>query len=229
MPSPQTLTYTTNNQITGYRYDADGNVTDDGTNRYRYDAENRLCAVYNYTGNGAMTGYAYGAEGYRLAKGTIASFLCDFTKNGFSPTNYYAVGPNGEQLDETDENYVALHANVFMNGRVLATYSAGIDSNWHFSFNDWLGTRRVQQNAYQVTEGTFLSLPFGDNLTLTGNPGATESSSPARKETRIRQRLLPGTPVQLQYGPLDDAGPRVALGYEPDQPAKLESICLCIE
>jgi RHS repeat-associated protein len=32
----------------------------------------------------------------------------------------------------------------------------------------------VQQDAYQDTEGTFLSLPFGDNLTLTGNPGATE-------------------------------------------------------
>jgi RHS repeat-associated protein len=93
---------------------------------------------------------------------------------GLSPTNLYAVGPSGEQLDEVDENYDALHANVFLNGRVLATYSAEIDSNWHFSFDDWLGTRRVQQDAYQDTEGTFLSLPFGDNLTLTGNPGATE-------------------------------------------------------
>lgn len=70
-------------------------MTDDGTNQYLYDAENRLCAVYNYTGSGARTGYLYGADGNRLGKGPITSWSCDVVANGFSFANIYAVGPSG--------------------------------------------------------------------------------------------------------------------------------------
>jgi RHS repeat-associated protein len=220
VPSPQTLHYNASNQIIGYTYDLDGNLTDDGTNRYQYDAENRLCAVYNYTGSGALTSYAYGPDGSRLAKGTISSFSCDFTMNGgLSPTNLYAVGPSGEQLDEVDENYDALHANVFLNGRVLATYSAEIDSNWHFSFDDWLGTRRVQQDAYQDTEGTFLSLPFGDNLTLTGNPGATENQFTSKeRDQESGNDYFPTRQYSSNMGRFMSPDPSGAAFSEPSNP-----------
>jgi hypothetical protein len=91
-------------------YDADGNVTDDGTNQYLYDAENRPCAVYNYTGSGALTGYFYGGDGKRVGKGPITSWSCDVAANAFSFANIYAVGPSGEQLDETDGSWDLLHS-----------------------------------------------------------------------------------------------------------------------
>ncbi len=70
----------------------------------------------------------------------------------------------------------ALHFNIFLGSKVLATYAGSgyVQSNWHFSLNDWVGTRRVQANADGVVEGSFQTMPFGDDLTTTGTPGATE-------------------------------------------------------
>jgi len=106
---------------------------------------------------------------------------CDVIHNGFAETNLYAPGPNGKQLEESDGNFNPLHFNFFLNGSVLATYAGSGDqqSNWHYSLNDWVGTRRVQANVEgtnleETVEGSFQTMPFGDNLTTTGAPGATE-------------------------------------------------------
>jgi RHS repeat-associated protein len=176
------MAFNANNQVTNIDgnsnlhigYDADGNMTSDGTNQYAYDAENRLCAVQSPSG---MTGYYYGADGNRLSKGTISSLSCDLTKNGFAPTSFYALGLDGEQLSESDGNFNFLHGNVFLDGKVLATYTgtALLQSSWHYSLNDWLGTRRVQANYSGASENLFQSLAYGDNLTTSNGAGATEN------------------------------------------------------
>gem|GEM_PF-2263077 len=66
-----------------------------------YDADGQLCADKNLF-TGAMTAYIYDASGNRVAKGTLSTFSCNMSTNGFTTTNSYVIGPNGEQLSETD-------------------------------------------------------------------------------------------------------------------------------
>jgi hypothetical protein len=77
-------------------YRNSGNVTIDNVqfNQYLYDGEGRICAALSPTGLGgfAMTGYIYDAEGRRVAKGTITSWTCDITLNGFTTTTDYILG-----------------------------------------------------------------------------------------------------------------------------------------
>ena len=76
--------YTTANQLSGWSYDASGNLLIDGQNNgYAYDAEGRVSGVGTYSGsNGAYTfnpayNYVYDAEGNRVAKlgGTATDYI----------------------------------------------------------------------------------------------------------------------------------------------------------
>jgi RHS repeat-associated protein len=171
--------YNANNQITGspqaaggLAYDPAGDVTNDGQNRYLYDAEGRICAVYSnpIAGVPAMTGYLYDADGTRVAKGNITAWSCDPTLSGFHTTNDYILGLGGEQLTEMGVDTTAgsstntltwQHTNVWAGGKLLGTYdNAGL----HFYFDDPLGTRRAQTDSAGVLEETCSSQPFGDAL-----------------------------------------------------------------
>ena len=110
----------------------------------------------------------------RVAKGTIGSVSCDLSSNGFSITNAYIVGLNGEQVSETNGAGQWYHTNVFAKRQLLATYGA---SETYFALNDWLGTKRAEVTP-DGDLTTFASLPFGNDLTtatIVGNqPDATE-------------------------------------------------------
>jgi YD repeat-containing protein len=58
-----------------YAYDANGNLTSDGTSTYTYDAANRLTSV---TGNGHTSTYAYNGLGDRLSQ-TVDSATTNYT------------------------------------------------------------------------------------------------------------------------------------------------------
>lgn len=178
-PSP-TVSYTVSNQVQGLNYDAAGNLT--GNNQYLYDAEGRLCAVkYSIMSIPAIMGYIYDAEGHRVAKGALTSFSCDLSinpstglpNNGFTETAGYALGPDGEQVTETDSQGNWVHTNVYAAGQLIATYDP---QGLHFQLGDWLGTRRVQTDYAGNPESGYQSMPFGemepDNQTA--NLGATE-------------------------------------------------------
>ncbi len=165
-------------------YDNAGDVTDDGKNAYLYDAEGRLCAVYTGT-NGGMMGYLYDAAGNRVAKGTIASWSCDITSNGFQQTAGYVVGPAGEQLTEVDANNNWKHTNVYAGGKQIGTYDGDPNNpTLHFYFDDPLGTRRAQASSAGVLEAVYVSLPFGDGLAesiATGADDPTENHFTAKE------------------------------------------------
>jgi len=112
-----------------------------------------------------MTGYIYDAEGNRVAKGTLTSFSCDLTQNGFATTTQYIVGHSGEQITAVDGAGHWLRTNVYVAGAPLATYDA---AGLHFNLSDALGTKRLQVNATGTVEQTCQSLPFGDALSCTG-------------------------------------------------------------
>jgi RHS repeat-associated protein len=180
-----------NNQIAGglVQYDAAGNVTFDAGsgNSYLYDGEGRICAVFNAAlpSMPIMTGYFYDAMGTRVAKGSLASFSCNFASNGFTPTTSYVLGAGGEQLTELSVsgapgNYTSAwtHTNAFSGGHITATYtwsnSAHTATDTYFYLGDWLGTKRAEVGAGGCLS-TFASLPYGDGLTPSGNcPDATE-------------------------------------------------------
>lgn len=164
-------TNTNSNQINWF--DAAGNITYDGLYKYLYDGEGRLCAALN-TVSGTMTGYIYDAAGDRVGKGTITTFSCAKSTNGYAPTASYVMGLLGEQLTETNGSTGWVHTNVFANGSLLATYH---DSNIYFAFNDWLGTKRAEGEvlASSTCLASYISLPFGNGLSTTGVcPDATE-------------------------------------------------------
>jgi RHS repeat-associated protein len=109
-----------------------------------------------------MTQYIYDAEGTRVGKGTITSFSCDLTSNGFLLTNEYIPGPSGEQMTELDGQGNWIHTNAYAAGQLVATY-ANDGKGVHFNIPDWLGTRRVQTDYAGNTELTCTSNPFGDS------------------------------------------------------------------
>jgi hypothetical protein len=131
-----------------------------------------------------MTGYIYDAAGQRVAKGTITTWSCDPTTNGFTSTNTYILDQSGNQLTEmgVDSNSAIAwqHTNVYAAGKLIATYD---DNGLHFYLNDPLGTRRAQTDYAGVLEQICSSLPFGDNLACTGSQQYPHRTSLHRQRT----------------------------------------------
>lgn len=98
-PTTQNSAFDANNRITSFngatlQYDADGNLTNDGTNTYTWNARNQLTQVSQ---NGvAQLSYAYDAMGRRTSKavqgGTPTQFLYDGAK-AVQETQGSAINP----------------------------------------------------------------------------------------------------------------------------------------
>ena len=163
VPSSSTAYYTaSSNQVASMTYDAAGDVIGDGLNSYLYDAEGRLCAVRNYVG--LLTGYLYDAAGTRVAKGSLATFSCNFAPTNFTPATSWVLGPGGEQVTEYAVSGGAsawAHTNAFSAGQLQATYH---DTGTYFYLGDWLATKRVEVGASGCISA-YAGLPFGDGLT----------------------------------------------------------------
>jgi RHS repeat-associated protein len=153
-PSPS-YGFDANNHIvsgSGVSYDAAGNVINDGIHAYAYDAENRLTQV----DGGATASYAYDADGSRVRK----------TANGVTTDYIY----------DLDDNYIAqvngsgnwTVAEIYADGKHLATYSGGSSGTTYFIHPDWLGTERARSTTTGAPYETCTSLPFGDGLNCTG-------------------------------------------------------------
>lgn len=142
---------TTQNRLSGYSYDAAGNMTGDGSHTYTYDAENRLVKV----DGGSTATYVYDAEGRRAEKTTSAGWR-DYIRD-LGGQVVAEVNANGWQV-----GYVYLGASF------LAQYS---NSTTYFVLSDHLGSTRVMTN---MSGGVFDSMdyqPFGEQIAGgTGSP-----------------------------------------------------------
>jgi RHS repeat-associated protein len=80
------------------------------------------------------------------------------------------AGPQGERLIEVNGGFNLLHYNVFWEGKLLGTFSgsAAVQTNWHFSLNDWLGTKRVTTTSTGANWTSIFSGPFGDYQSQAG-------------------------------------------------------------
>jgi RHS repeat-associated protein len=145
-----------NNRMDGYSYDAAGNLLNDSTHSYTYDAENHIAKVDN--GNTAT--YVYDADGNRVQKTSVTGG--DY---GDPPGTWqFLYDQSGHMIQRFDGTL--WQGNIFAGSRHVATVGAGT----FFSHSDWIGTERVR-NVF--TSPTYLescsSLPFGDALTCQGN------------------------------------------------------------
>jgi len=99
---------TTNNRIDGYSYDASGDLLNDGSHQYTYDAENRLTQV----DGGATVSYVYDANGRRIRKTTATSGSVD-----------YLYDLAGNVITELGPAGAWNRGEIYAGGHHLATYS----------------------------------------------------------------------------------------------------------
>src|SRR5208283_1932219 len=148
------FTFNANNKITnaGVTYDAAGNVTDDGTYSYTYDAEGRVTTAT--ASSGQVGAYDYDAFGHRTHEsigGTKYEFIFDLSGRPYEEI----IGKTAKQ---TELYAGGTHVGVYANG---TTY---------FSSTNWLGT----EVRHTLPGGTNAStctgyLPFGDGADCTGD------------------------------------------------------------
>jgi RHS repeat-associated protein len=145
------------NRLVGppYQYDAAGNMTNDGSHAYTYDAENRLVQV----DAGATATYVYDANGLRVRKTVGASntdFLYDLARNVIAEGS-----PGCGSLCWT-----VFH--LYANGSLLAEYK---DNTTYFVHKDLLGSTRLITKMDQTVLDSMDYLPFGEQIA--GGSGTT--------------------------------------------------------
>jgi RHS repeat-associated protein len=162
VPSNSVAVSATTNQITtsGYAYDANGNMTNDGQNTLVYDGENRVVSATNSSSSGA---YVYDGNGVRVEK-------C--SPNCTSPTSTAVFLFSGSvELAEYDNGAApASPTNEYINAgsQKIALISGGSTIYYH---NDHLSPRMRTSSSGSVDDqrGTY---PFGETwyLAPAGSP-----------------------------------------------------------
>jgi RHS repeat-associated protein len=148
---PQYTSSGGNNRMDGYSYDAAGNLLNDGSNNYSYDAENRISQVGPA---GSTATYGYDAAGQRVRKTSSAG------------TVDYIYDLAGHEIAEVSSAGALNRGEVYAGGRHLATYDGGTT---YFNHVDWLGTERARSNVSGMQCEAVVSLPFGDGTSVTSS------------------------------------------------------------
>ena len=177
-----------NNRIDGFTYDAAGNLLNDGTQTYFYDAENRLiqvdgtlpyCTSNGATGSAATACYYYDARGSGFVltnpeqKNGRRVWRTGFTNDhncGGDTTGQrgYVYDLAGHWLSSVNKvSGTSCTWEIYAGSRHVATNPGGDTDLDH---TDWLGTSRVRTDyQYTSSHGFWIgqsctSLPFGDGL-----------------------------------------------------------------
>jgi RHS repeat-associated protein len=140
---------TGNNQLSGYSYDASGNMLNDGVNTYTYNAENQIHTVAGVT-------YTYDGDGDRVQK---------------SSGMLYWYGDGSDALDETDASGNLLDEYIFFGGSRIARRDPS--SNVDYYFADHLGTAHVVTNASGTIQDDSDFYPYGGERSYTSSSGNT--------------------------------------------------------
>src|SRR5579872_337030 len=144
------VTALANNQLSGYSYDAAGNMTHDATtgNNYTFDAENRITGAAGFT-------YTYDADGNRVEK-----------SNGSTGTIYWYMSPG--IVGESDLSGALQSEYVFFDGeRVARKDFPGNAVSYYFS--DHLKTASVITNAAGTIKEDEDYYPWGGELQFVNN------------------------------------------------------------
>jgi RHS repeat-associated protein len=139
-----------NNRLSGFGYDAAGNLTANGTTGYNYDAENRMTKFVGDT----TDIYVYDGDGARVKK------------NAASVTLYW-YGAGGDVLDETSSTGALTSEYIFFNGKRVARRDA--DNSVKYYFSDHLGSASVVTDNLGVVKEESDYYPYGGEIAITNN------------------------------------------------------------
>ncbi len=134
-----------------YSYDANGNLTSDGTHTYTYDNTNRLASVT--TSSGTDT-YQYNALGERVEK-TVGS-----------TTTVYVYDEAGHLIGEYTSTGGLIAEHIWLGNRPIGVITS---SGLYYVQTDQLGTPRDITNPSKTVVWQWNGDPFG-NSTPTGSP-----------------------------------------------------------
>src|SRR5271165_935462 len=132
-----------NNQLSGFGYDAAGNMTSNGSVNYVYDGENRL--IWTRGLNPTPTRYIYDGDGVRVEKCAAATVTTACPTSGTTGTLYWR-GTSAEPQAETDLSGNVLENYIFFGGQRIARRD-GSTKAVHFYFSDQVGSHGVVENA----------------------------------------------------------------------------------
>jgi RHS repeat-associated protein len=118
---------TVKNQLTGFGYDAAGNMISNGTATYSYDGENRLTTAGGYT-------YTYDGDGRRVKRQSGLLGIVSWPDL------------SGRTLDESGLTGTMVREYVFFNGQRVARRDAA-NNAVHYFFSDHLGSTSLVTNA----------------------------------------------------------------------------------
>ncbi len=118
---------TVKNQLTGFGYDAAGNMISNGTATYSYDGENRLATAGGYT-------YTYDGDGRRVKRQSGLLGIVSWPDL------------SGRTLDESGLTGTMVREYVFFNGQRVARRDAA-NNAVHYFFSDHLGSTSLVTNA----------------------------------------------------------------------------------
>lgn len=187
------------NQLAPVTYDAAGNVTNDGSHQYTYDAEGNVVAV----DGGSTAAYVYDALNNRV----------QVSANGL--VTQYAYGPFGRASawDGLNCDLAHLYNYTYWNGMPIAVSDG---TQMYFQHQDLLGTERMRTASDGSVVGTYQSLPYGDGFTGSGadyNPyhfaGLDRDSESGTEHAQFRQytamsgRWMSPDPYNGSYDPLN--------------------------
>ena len=144
-PSNSTAVAAATNQMTGYTYDANGNLTNDGESTLTYDAENRVATSTGALGSGT---YSYDGKGLRVEKvaGTTTTVYI------FSGSKVIAEYVNGAAPSSPTREY------IYSGSALLAKVEAGAISYYQA---DQLSDRILTDSSGSVS-GQQDHFPFGE-------------------------------------------------------------------
>src|SRR5229473_3042048 len=150
-PSNSVSVDATTNRIVGLGYDANGNMTNDGSNSLVYDAENRALSATNASTSGT---YTYDGNGLRVTKvagGTTTVYV-------FSGGKVIAEYDNGAGVASPSREY------IYSGAQLLAKIESGGTTYYHA---DHLSARLLTDSSGN-TLGQRGHFPFGETWYETG-------------------------------------------------------------
>jgi RHS repeat-associated protein len=137
-----------NNQLTGFSYDAAGNIIHDVSNAYTYDGENRILTAAGWT-------YSYDADGERMEK-----------SSGSSGTKYW-FGPAGI-LTESSLTGTINEEYIYFNGERIARVDRPSGAV-HYYFPDHLSSATFITDAVGNVQEQYRYYPFGGLISSVGS------------------------------------------------------------
>lgn len=145
------------NRLSGYSHDPNGNLLQDDNFNYLYDSENRLVRVLS--GANVVVEYKYDGDGRRISK----------TANG--ETTYYAYGAGLNVLTEFNSQGIPKFDYIYAGNKNIARINFdanGAPESKTFYHSDHLGSSLAVTDATTTVVWNQGYLPFGESYSGTG-------------------------------------------------------------